>query len=104
MRLRGTLGDKLFEAEDPTILRKSYHKGGSRTYFKCKNEDTRTRAKQTAPKLGVGGGRKVVAGDYKDLMRTSSVLLRPTDPLVDRDVKQSFKRIEIQNSGISTGA
>ncbi len=44
----------------------------------------------------------MVVGDYKDLMRTTRVLLRPPDTFAERDVKQIIQRIKVQNKGIRT--
>lgn len=52
----------------------------------------------------MGDGRKADVGDYKDLMSTTRALLRPSDPLADRDINPILKRIEFQNSGVSKGA
>ncbi len=104
LKLRGKLADEICEAEDPALLRicRSYHERGA-CVLVCENEETRAWVKLTAPKLqGESDEKRVIAGDYKDIIRITRVLLRPPAPLAEREVKQILQRVAIQNKGIST--
>jgi hypothetical protein len=92
----------VFEDDSPANLQilKTYQERGALVAV-CGNVDTNAWVREVASRLVVREGVAVVAGDYKDLLRTTKVLLRVEDLLAKIEPKKILAQLQKQN-GIST--
>ncbi|XP_054277133.1 uncharacterized protein LOC128996035 [Macrosteles quadrilineatus] len=83
-------------------IQKTYLESGA-LILTCSNEDTVDWLKTISHKLRVGGDEEVVVkvGNYKDLLKTTRVLLRTNNRLAKREAKDLIRMIKTQNSGLS---
>ena len=90
-------------ADLPHQFDKIYHEKGA-LVVTCGNSDTVSWLKRVCPKLTLEGegGTEVIVAEYKDLLRTTKVLLRTDRRLAKADSTQVFVQIERQNPGIVT--
>ncbi|XP_054288331.1 uncharacterized protein LOC129003989 [Macrosteles quadrilineatus] len=104
------LQDKLMElvfgddgANIPHQFEKIYHEKGA-LVVTCGNSETTDWLKRVAPKLALGseGSMEVIVADYKDLLRTTKVLLRTDRRLAKVEASKVFVQIERQNPGVTT--
>lgn len=105
--LQEKLVEMVFGGESSTVslqILKTYGEKGA-LVVTCGNDETKTWLRDAAPNLGFGvaGEREVIVGDYRDLLRTTKVLLRTDKFLAGKDAKLIVAQVAKQNPGISTG-
>lgn len=106
--LQERLVDRVFSEGDPGLqfIRCSLENGA--LVVACANETTKTWLKGISSELGLGGGESgeagVIVGEYRELLRSTKVLLRTPKSriMATKDPKEVLSQVEKQNVGLST--